>query len=835
MRKLGCAADPTLGRTSLLYHFGEFSLDAARRTLFRDGQRVHLTSRPLEVLLVLVSRPGELIDKQKLLDAVWRDTAVTEDSLIQAISEIRRTLGEKTGDDRFVQTVPRQGYRFVGAVTVEVPRSQTVPEGTIPSLGRASENGEIRAAAGAVQSPSSVRSGWRRAGAAAGTLLLVLAAVALVRFSWRGSSTGQGHAAVAPGSDPAGPNLLRTLAASAYGTVHAGGVVLEIGGDANLDATARIEWRRAAESTFHRGHDLVRIDATHMAGSLFWLEPSNAYELRVTASDPDGVLGSRVFSLPLETRADPLPDPTLGVLHVSPEGRDANAGTSPATSLRTIQRAANLARAGDLVLIAPGIYRERVVVRASGTGSQPIVFRGAGSGVVLDGADARLASGVVWASVGDGVYRVESGFATGHVTSEAGRLFRYTSLEDLRTSRAGSPGGFFAAGTTLYVKFSDGRPPSVHVVHAARLDQAFVLEGVEFVGIDNLEIRHYGGAAPGVGVFLRNCLECVVRRTRIHEVQRAGIWVEGGERGRLEDNEIWDTSIAEWPWHQSNLSSADNHGIFFDRVGPRGFLIRRNHVWGLFDGIAPCGSLPPTGGVTTETDLYDNLIDDVLDDGVEAEPYCANLRMWGNRVRGGLMAFSVAPAAPGPIWIVRNVAFGYGASRARSVWLASALKINSGYEVTTGPILVYHNTFVTDVPGVDGVALLPPGRVVSIVARNNLIAGTRYALFKENPLPWNGDGNAYYSADSSRLVHWEGRSFATLSEWAAALGQEPHGSVGAPLLIDPGGDNFEPGPGSPLVDRGLPLPGINDRYLGQAPDIGAVESEAKPSGPPRSQ
>jgi hypothetical protein len=662
----------------------------------------------------------------------------------------------------------------------------------------------------------------------------VLAGLALVRFSRRGPSTDQGRAAQAPGSDPADGNLLRTLAASAYGTVHAGGVVLEIGGDANRDATATLEWRASAESAFHRGHDLVRIDPTHLAGSLFWLEPATAYELRVTASDPDGVVGSPVFLVPMETGADPLPDPTLGVLHVSPAGRDTNSGTSPATPLRTIQRAARLARAGDLVLIAPGIYRERVVVRASGTGSQPIVFRGGGPGVVLDGADARILNGVAWAPVGDGVYRVDAGFVTGHVTSEAGRLFRYGSLEDLRTSRAGSPGGFFAEQATLYLKFADGRSPSRHVVHAARLDQAFVLDGVSFVGIDNLEIRHYGGAAPGVGVLLRNCLECVVRRTRIHEVQRAGIWVEGGEQGRLEDNQIWDTSIAGWPWHQTNLSSADNHGIFFDGVSARGFLIRRNHVWGLFDGIAPCGSLPPAEGVTTETDLYDNLIDGVVDDAVEAEPYCGNLRMWGNRVVGGLMAFSVAPVAPGPTWIVRNVAFGYGASGAHSVWWASALKINSGYEVTTGPILVYHNTFFTDVAGADGVALLLPGRVVAIVARNNLIAGIRYALYKVNPLRWNGDGNAYYSTDPSRLVHWEGRNYTALAAWAAAVGQEPHGTGGAPLLIDPRGGNFEPGPGSPLLDRGLPLPGINDRYRGPAPDIGAVESGAAPGGLPPS-
>ena len=109
-----------------LVQFDSFTIDLIRRVVTRSGQRVHLTAKPLDTLIVLVCRPGETVSKQELMDAVWKDTAVTEDVLVQAIGEIRRALGEKTGENRFVQTVPRQGYRFVMPVTVETPDAPPV-------------------------------------------------------------------------------------------------------------------------------------------------------------------------------------------------------------------------------------------------------------------------------------------------------------------------------------------------------------------------------------------------------------------------------------------------------------------------------------------------------------------------------------------------------------------------------------------------------------------------------------------------------------------------------------------------------------------------------------
>jgi DNA-binding winged helix-turn-helix (wHTH) protein/Tol biopolymer transport system component len=104
-----------------LFHFDGFTLDLERRGLYRGQQRVHLTAKPLETLIFLVEQRGRTVEKQELLAAVWKDTFVTEGTLAQAVREIRRALGDDKEDPRFIQTVPRQGYRFVAEVLAGNP------------------------------------------------------------------------------------------------------------------------------------------------------------------------------------------------------------------------------------------------------------------------------------------------------------------------------------------------------------------------------------------------------------------------------------------------------------------------------------------------------------------------------------------------------------------------------------------------------------------------------------------------------------------------------------------------------------------------------------------
>jgi hypothetical protein len=188
------------------------------------------------------------------------------------------------------------------------------------------------------------------------------------------------------------------------------------------------------------------------------------------------------------------------------------------------------------------------------------------------------------------------------------------------------------------------------------------------------------------------------------------------------------------------------------------------------------------------------------------------------------MAISIAPAGPGPTWIVRNVAYRFGSARGHEVWSASALKVNTFEKGKTGPVFVYHNTFVTDVPRVDAIALFTPGDVSFVRARNNVLSGTRHAVQKVNPLRWDGDGNDFYTTSSAPLVDWLGARYATIDAFRAATGQERHGFSAAPLLADPAAGDFTPRVASPLIDRGLLLAGINDRFGGRAPDVGAIET-----------
>ena len=99
------------------YQFGEFELLPNQGALWKAGERVALMPKPLATLLVLVDRAGETVSKDELLAEVWNGAAVEENNLTQSISTLRKVLGEKRGENRFIATEPGNGYRFVASVT----------------------------------------------------------------------------------------------------------------------------------------------------------------------------------------------------------------------------------------------------------------------------------------------------------------------------------------------------------------------------------------------------------------------------------------------------------------------------------------------------------------------------------------------------------------------------------------------------------------------------------------------------------------------------------------------------------------------------------------------
>lgn len=116
--------------TDKIYEFGKFQLDAAERLLFDGEKAISLAPKIFDTLLLLVENSGRLIRKEDMLDKIWAESFVEENNLAQNISFLRKILGENK-NAKFIETVPKLGYRFVAPVSlVEMDESEIVYEQT---------------------------------------------------------------------------------------------------------------------------------------------------------------------------------------------------------------------------------------------------------------------------------------------------------------------------------------------------------------------------------------------------------------------------------------------------------------------------------------------------------------------------------------------------------------------------------------------------------------------------------------------------------------------------------------------------------------------------------
>lgn len=189
------------------YEFGPFRLDVAEGRLSSAGEIIPLTPKAFEVLLALVSDAGNLLPKQALMQKVWPDSFVEENNLADNISTLRKVLGDDARAPKYIETVPRRGYRFVAAVKevtgeggalllAEHVRSRIVIEEQ--GWQRATDaDTQLSVNAGAAHLPAPHLSGGRgvrsrsrpKVAAAAGALVFGLA---LAAYFWtgRGKSSG---------------------------------------------------------------------------------------------------------------------------------------------------------------------------------------------------------------------------------------------------------------------------------------------------------------------------------------------------------------------------------------------------------------------------------------------------------------------------------------------------------------------------------------------------------------------------------------------------------------------------------------------------------------------
>ncbi|MDY6952613.1 MAG: hypothetical protein SWE60_13965 [Thermodesulfobacteriota bacterium] len=172
-----------------------------------------------------------------------------------------------------------------------------------------------------------------------------------------------------------------------YGTFHAMGVIVELeaSDDPDQDAVAAVAYRSGTED-YHAGFPLSRVTETRLVGSLFWLEPGIAYDVRVVFSDPDGGLDGAAFESSASTRAEIVIPAPLHSFYVSPDGKGSGCTTENPCSL---SQGLSMAQPGDEVVLLEGVYYEGdSEIPRSGTLEAPIVIRGLpDKEVVLDGAD----------------------------------------------------------------------------------------------------------------------------------------------------------------------------------------------------------------------------------------------------------------------------------------------------------------------------------------------------------------------------------------------------------------------------------------------------------------
>ena len=114
------------------YRFGTFEVIAESREIFRNGYRVKLQDQPFQLLLLLLENAGEIVDREVIRQHLWPENTFVDfgQSLGTAITKLRQALGDDADNPRFVETIPRRGYRFIAPVKVEPCSTQAGPAAT---------------------------------------------------------------------------------------------------------------------------------------------------------------------------------------------------------------------------------------------------------------------------------------------------------------------------------------------------------------------------------------------------------------------------------------------------------------------------------------------------------------------------------------------------------------------------------------------------------------------------------------------------------------------------------------------------------------------------------
>ncbi len=429
---------------------------------------------------------------------------------------------------------------------------------------------------------------------------------------------------------------------------------------------------------------------------------------------------------------------------------------------------------------------------------------------------------------GGGVYRTTVNAADTHLVAANGqRLYPYQSLAELQSLSWGIP-GFYVSGTSVSVRLAGDANPNGAAMVVSRYNYAFSL-GQDHVYFEGLTFRHYGRGGYAKAIYLNGGSNNLIRACTF-TLNDLGIGLKNAAGRNVVETSTFSDTDFDWPWDAvKDGSNLETGGVgFYSPVSGRGNVIRNNTFHDYFDGFGACPEA--TAGETNETDVYGNLVYNAGDDGMETDGTCSNLRIWGNTFHDVLGGISLAPVYTGPVYAIRNLIYRIGVGN--NSYTGLAFKFNSGYDAS-GPMFLFHNTVDAALPGNNALDIKEPGAWTLITTRNNIWSGTEFALYNANPSqPLALDYDDLYTTLAGELAWWDDlpdRRLNTLAELRSSTGQELHGFSLSPGFQAPAAGDYTLAAASPLVDKGLLIPGINASYRGAAPDLGAFESGARPS------
>lgn len=573
--------------------------------------------------------------------------------------------------------------------------------------------------------------------------------------------------------------------------------------DPDGDAVASLEYRRHGES-YRPGHPPSRVVGNRLVGSLFWLEPDTAYDVRITVHDPD--TGKQIFMDTAITRAEITIPPPLRTLYAAPDGSGIDCTVdSPCALGEAIQQGG----AGVEIVLRGGTYYAGGFKLSSGTADNPFVIRAyEGETPILDGSDP---ADLNWTHQGGGVYLATANASTPSIVAHDGyQLFRYSSLSDLQSLRWDVP-GFYANKSSVYVRLANDADPNTARMSITRYATGLDVE--QWAIIDGLTFRYFSDKALSL---YDSDSDNVIQNCTFH-VNTTGIALKySSHRNVIQHNKFFD-NVADFPWDGVYAGGGSKYSSlrFASSTPPKGNVIRWNTVHGAFDGMNVC-SYEFGKTSLSETDVYENVFSDIGDDAIQADGQCGNVRVWGNIIDDVLHGISFAPVEIGPVYAVRNLITNYR---------ISPIKTGSS-DGTSGEIYLYHNTAVGTAnayglqfdKGSDETWKL-------IRSRNNIWAGARQHGLRNVGIdqPCDLDYDNITNNGTTDLIRWGYEFYTSLTEFAAATGQELNGLSVAPGFVDAASGDYGLTADSPLVDAGCLIPGINDDYTGGAPDLGAIE------------